>query len=99
VDKTLLSINNGDNVVNVIRHGSDALVWQTLASVLIPGKVINIVTNTAARLTNSTLALQRLPPKVTKWLPTAIGLVTIPFIVHPIDTFVDLLLDNTLRLL
>ena len=32
-----------------------------------------------------------------KYLPVAIGLSSIPFIVHPIDHFTDYLLDNTYR--
>ena len=32
-----------------------------------------------------------------KWIPTSVGLATIPFIVHPIDTGVHKLLDFAIR--
>jgi hypothetical protein len=38
-----------------------------------------------------------LPLFVSKWLPTALGLFSIPIIIHPIDNAVDFLLDNTTR--
>ena len=34
---------------------------------------------------------------IAKWFPTMTGLGSIPFIVHPIDSFVDILLDNSTR--
>lgn len=37
------------------------------------------------------------PPVMRRWTPTAVGLGVIPFIVHPIDNFVDALLDKTTR--
>lgn len=36
-------------------------------------------------------------PVVRRWAPTAVGLGVIPLIVHPIDRFVDALLDETTR--
>ena len=38
-----------------------------------------------------------LPAVVSKWLPTAAGLGSIPFIISPIDNLVDYALDNTTR--
>lgn len=32
-----------------------------------------------------------------KYFPTLIGLCSIPFIIHPIDHFVDYFMDNTYR--
>ena len=39
-----------------------------------------------------------LPVVAAKWLPTAAGLGSIPFIVHPIDFSIDYVLDNTMQL-
>lgn len=39
----------------------------------------------------------KLSEPVRKWTTTGVGLSSIPFIVKPIDTFVDFFLDNTLR--
>jgi fission process protein 1 len=73
----------------------DTLVWQSLASVMIPGAIINaIVKASRFAVRRSPLAL---PVLVGEWLPTATGLGSVPLIVHPIDHYVDMLLDNTTR--
>lgn len=73
----------------------DTLLWQALASVIIPGFTINRVC--AASL----IGLARVAPKLSsntrKWMTTGLGLGVIPFIVHPIDTFVHLAMDKTTR--
>ena len=72
----------------------DTLLWQSLASVLIPGYVIH----TIVKITKYSIPQQlRVPFVIRTWLPTIIGLGAIPFIVHPIDQTVDYLLDNTAR--
>eukprot|EP00127_Corallochytrium_limacisporum_P005236 Clim_evm53s201 gene=Clim_evmTU53s201 len=74
--------------------GGDALLWQTLASVLIPGFTINRVVALSRVALKSTSSLS---PGVRRWAATAIGLVTIPFIVHPIDEGVTQAMDATVR--
>ena len=98
-DKTFAAIQDKYSPMEVFRIGSDALLWQSLASVLIPGKVINIAANEAANALNDSSIAQSLPPQVRKWAPTAIGLALIPLIIHPIDHLVDILMDSTIRLL
>ena len=65
---------------------TDTLVWQGLASVIIPGFAINRVVWAAARLTAAGSRV-----------PTAAGLACIPLIVHPIDQGVGWVLDQALR--
>lgn len=83
-----------------LQHASicafDTLLWQSLASVMIPGVTINLIVKTVR---NSILprSFVSLPVAVVSWLPTAIGLLSIPLIIHPIDKSVDFLLDNTTR--
>ena len=98
LDKVYKSYKQGDEPLVIAKKGADALTWQTLASVVIPGKIINIVANGANGTLNTAMA-SSLPEPVKKWGATTIGLATIPFIITPIDKFVDLLLDNTLRML
>lgn len=74
----------------------DTLLWQSLASVMIPGAAINLIVR-ASRLAMTSSRAAVLPATVVTWLPTFCGIGSIPFIVHPIDDFVDLLLDNTTR--
>lgn len=72
----------------------DTLLWQSLASVAIPGGVIN----TIVRATRFTVARSvGLPLIVTKWAPTAMGLGSVPLIITPIDNCVDFALDNSTR--
>ena len=73
----------------------DTLLWQSLASVMIPGAVINMVVKA------SRFAVARSPivlaAAVKEWLPTVAGLGSVPAIIRPIDDAVDVLLDNTTR--
>jgi fission process protein 1 len=72
----------------------DTLLWQTFASVLIPGYVIH----TIVKVTKYSMPKQvKVPLLISTWLPTVMGLGAIPFIVHPIDHSVDYVLDNTVR--
>lgn len=61
----------------------DTLIWQGLASVIIPGLVIN---RTCAV---SRVLLRRLLRRRMKWTVTFIGLGSIPFIIQPIDRYDD----------
>mmetsp|Transcript_152030 Transcript_152030/g.264971 ORF Transcript_152030/g.264971 Transcript_152030/m.264971 type:complete len:149 (+) Transcript_152030:13-459(+) len=72
--------------------GIDALVWQGLASVAVPGFVINRIVWGVGRAVATTSSV---PLKT--WLPTVCGLSSIPFIVHPIDTGVHKAMDLTVR--
>ncbi|KAM9281364.1 mitochondrial fission process protein 1 [Morus bassanus] len=72
----------------------DTFVWQSLASVAIPGVTIN-------RLCAASLALlgtlTRWPLPLRRWTTTALGLAAIPLIITPIDRTVDFLMDSSLR--
>lgn len=72
----------------------DTLLWQSLASVMIPGLTINLIVKASRFVVARTTAL---PTMVALWLPTACGIGSIPIIVHPIDSFVDFSLDNSTR--
>ena len=79
----------------VARATIDTLLWQSFASVAIPGATINLIVKT------SRLAVRRsplaLPQFVIEWGPTAAGLSSIPIIVKPIDWLVDYAMDNSFR--
>ena len=63
----------------------DALIWQALASVIVPGFVVNRVVATAGRATTRPM------------VPTFCGLASIPLIIKPIDHAVDAAMDASLR--
>lgn len=69
----------------------DTLSWQMLASVVLPGFTINRICAAASFL------LKTRPKLAKKWTVTVIGLTAIPFIIKPIDDFVDKILDESLR--
>ena len=81
--------------------GLDTVTWQMLASVFWPGSFIRVTVN----LTN--LLVSKLPADLSldiggldaatieKALPTAIGLMTIPFIVKPIDKTIDWAMEES----
>ena len=73
----------------------DTLLWQSLASVMIPGLAINVIVK-ASRFVVARSPVT-LPALASKWLPTAAGIGSIPLIIHPIDSFVDFTLDNSTR--
>ncbi|XP_011684660.1 PREDICTED: mitochondrial fission process protein 1 [Wasmannia auropunctata] len=78
---------------NVLLSTSDTLIWQAFASVIIPGFTIN-------RICAAVLFAQRRSIRAAwkkPWIPTLIGLVSIPFIIHPIDHAVEGAMDVTYR--
>lgn len=65
----------------------DTFVWQALASVAIPGFTINRVCAASLYILGTAT---RWPLSVRKWTTTALGLLVIPVIIHPIDRWVPL---------
>lgn len=91
---------------------ADAMVWQLLASVAVPGSVIHTTVAATSHLIHDTdvgsaahatvLAQvgQDLAPALDvaeAWTPTLVGLAVIPMIVHPIDEAIHKLLNVSLR--
>jgi len=76
----------------------DTLVWQTFASVLIPGMIINRVVWGSSQLYNTPMMAKCFPSTVLRFAPVMTGLVAIPFIVEPIDKFVHFAMDKTYRI-
>ncbi|KAH7729121.1 Mitochondrial 18kDa protein [Aphelenchoides avenae] len=75
---------------------ADTLVWQALASVIIPGITINRL---CALTTTALRSASKMPTPAIKTTATLVGLGAIPFIVRPIDTAVEIGMDSTLRTL
>mmetsp|Transcript_21753 Transcript_21753/g.36385 ORF Transcript_21753/g.36385 Transcript_21753/m.36385 type:complete len:268 (-) Transcript_21753:80-883(-) len=112
--KAVIAQAHGDPTNEVVRLGTDALLWQTLASVLIPGNIIAFITSLAVKTIRSKVepddveqpdnevggdseSNRSLPSLVRTWGPTAVGLMCIPLIIHPIDETVTFVFDNTIR--
>lgn len=81
----------GSSNRDVAVRAGDVLTWQMFASVIIPGFTIN-------RLTKGTsFVVKRFKIPNARYIPTAIGLASIPFIISPIDHLVDYLMDESYR--
>ncbi|KAG8239673.1 hypothetical protein J437_LFUL013896 [Ladona fulva] len=86
--------NDNERRIQVMKVSVDTLLWQALASVIVPGFTINrVCAGTLFALRKST----KLPKNTRKWTATIVGLLCIPFIVSPIDNGIHLLMDKTVR--
>ncbi|XP_072934145.1 mitochondrial fission process protein 1 [Epargyreus clarus] len=79
----------------VLMETGDALLWQTLASVVIPGFTINRICAFSQRYMQRNMT--KIPPTPRNLITVAIGLASIPIIIHPIDGGVTLLMNLTYR--
>ena len=80
-----------------LRAMVDTAIWQTTASVMVPGFTINCIVKATRWIVRRPAVTTALPALVFQWLPTAAGLGSIPLIMHPIDQMTDTLMDETLR--
>ncbi|XP_018364288.1 PREDICTED: mitochondrial fission process protein 1 [Trachymyrmex cornetzi] len=80
-------------IKNVLLSTSDTLLWQAFASVIVPGFTINRICAAVqfAQRKNTRIAWKK------PWISTLIGLISIPFIIHPIDHAVEGAMDITYR--
>lgn len=77
---------------------ADTLIWQSLASVAIPGATIHQVVRWSRVAVQQSVARNiQLPALFATWFPTVLGLASIPLIIHPIDALVDELMERTFR--
>jgi len=95
-----IKANNEKGLKEGVIVGLDTVTWQMLASVFWPGSFIRVMVNA------STLLVSKLPADIPdiggleavtieKALPTFIGLITIPFIVKPIDKTIDWAMEES----
>lgn len=74
--------------------GSDTMLWQGFASVIIPGFTINRLCALVNFIQHKTT---KKPFLRSPWIATIIGLASIPLIIHPIDNFVEDCMNKTYR--
>ncbi|XP_063987974.1 mitochondrial fission process protein 1 [Diachasmimorpha longicaudata] len=77
----------------VLLSATDTLIWQSFASVIIPGLVINRICAGVRFLQRPATSIVMKSP----WLTTAVGLASIPLIIRPIDRAVEDAMDLTIR--
>lgn len=91
VEKDINSSMINDSKKEAAIAAFDTLLWQSLASVAIPGGTINVIVRATRFVASKSI------PSIAKNSPTVAGLISIPIIIHPIDQFTDYLMDNTIR--
>lgn len=74
----------------------DKLIWHSAASMVLPAVSIHTIVKYTGKGVN-TIGLCNKIPRVKAWFPTAVGLATVPFIIHPIDHLTDYVMDRTVR--
>lgn len=73
----------------------DKLIWHTFASMVIPAVTVHKIVNISSFTINKYDLAKTF--KYRHWVPTTIGLLSIPFIIHPIDNLVTFVMDNSIR--
>jgi fission process protein 1 len=91
-------------VVDATVASVDTLLWQSMASVAIPGFVIHQIVKWSRfgiqKIASASISPHKHRPRImmmTTWGPTMLGLASIPLIIKPIDMFVDEVMENTFR--
>lgn len=87
--------NNDSALAKTAKVSVDCLLWQTFASVLVPGFTINRICKFSSILLHKT-DIKKVK-KSSKILTTLIGLASIPLIIHPIDHGCHVVMDKTVR--
>jgi len=96
-----IKANKEKGVKEGVIVGLDTVTWQMLASVFWPGSFIRVTVNATNLLVSKLPADLSLDiggldaATIEKALPTAIGLMTIPFIVKPIDKTIDWAMEES----
>ncbi|XP_015512523.1 mitochondrial fission process protein 1 [Neodiprion pinetum] len=80
-------------IKRVALSASDCLIWQGFASVVIPGFTINRICYSVQFAQKKFSGKKFQSP----WISVAIGLISIPFIIHPIDALVENGMNLTYR--
>ncbi len=85
--------NNPKQLVSNRKHATivcaDQIVWHSFASMVLPAVTIHTIVKYAGKLLRGT--------RYASVLPAAIGLASIPFIIHPLDNSVTLVMDKIVR--
>ena len=72
----------------------DTLIWQMLASVIVPGFTINRICAASTYLLQKNKSLGK---NARQWIVIATGIAAIPIIIKPIDHLTDRFMDQTYR--
>jgi fission process protein 1 len=102
LDKGLKEHGKSKDIKRAMVLSFDCLMWQSLASVVLPGLVIHKVVGTVSKGVSAVASgreVLRAGPIAlpTKALPVLVGLACIPLVIEPIDHAVTLAMDASVR--
>jgi len=94
-------LDTGVKTHSVKSHGNEAMmyscfdtsVFHCFASMALPAFTIHSIVKYSGILIKKTLK----ESKLSKFLPTALGIISIPFIIHPLDHGTEWVMDKTIR--
>lgn len=89
-------INNNKPKKEIILKTSDRIVWHSFASMILPAFFIHSIVKYSNKGINKINFMNKYP-RGKSLMPTFIGLISIPFIIHPIDHLTDWSMDNSVR--
>lgn len=84
---------SSDKNKKLLLSATDTLLWQGLASIVIPGFTINRICAGVRFLQRRNVIFNLKSP----WVSTVVGLASIPLIIRPIDMSVEKMMDSTYR--
>ncbi len=95
-------IDTGVKTYAMKKHGNEAMafccldtsIFHTFASMALPAFTIHSIVKYSGKFFKKTIGAES---KFSKWLPVALGLGSIPFIIHPLDHFCEWAMDKTIR--
>ena len=92
IDKTKKKYDETEDRQEASKVAIDTCTWQMLASVFWPGSFIRLVV-----AASSPHQFEGFVFKELDYIPTIIGLLTIPLIVKPIDETVDVIMEKSMK--
>ena len=94
-------LDTGVKTYSARNHGREAMmyscldtsIFHTFASMALPAFTIHSIVKYSGRLVKKGLG----ESKIGKFLPTVLGIASIPFIIHPLDHFTEWAMDKSIR--
>ena len=80
----------------MLYYAMDTAIWHTFASMALPAFTIHSLVKYSGKISKYCL---NPASKLGRYGPTALGALSIPFIIHPLDHFTDWAMDRSLRTL
>jgi fission process protein 1 len=95
-------LDTGIKTYSVKQHGNEAMIYScldtsifhTFASMALPAFTIHSIVKYSLKFLKKTIGEKS---RLTKFLPVALGLTSIPFIIHPLDHGTEWVMDKTIR--